>query len=544
MAKAEKERNPTGSRLKKEPASSVRRKSKLRMDGRNAGKYSAAKSFVRQVPITAASSGVHQAVSEQDSDNADVEAVQFGEQAAETAMRTMGSAGYSKKLKVQDEAQRFSEGTGGTNAGATYQRGQKENPKDSSNLLSKWKQKQNIKKEYAAARAGKSAGTAATAKGSEKAAKGAAGIGAKLADWAKTHPQLIALILVFSLLVVMICGMASSCSMMFQGGGNVVLGTSYTAEDADILGTDEDYTAMETELRQVMERIKADHPGYDEYRYQVDEINHNPYELASYLTVVFEDYTREEVQDTLEVLFEKQYELTLREEVQIRTRTETYTGINIEIDYATGETYEVPYEYEVEVEYEYYILHVTLKNHGLGTVVEESGLDTDQMERYQVLMETLGNRSYLFGDNPFSVPGEVLEYDIPGEALTDTAFANMIREGEKYLGKSFVWGGSTPSTGFDCSGFVSWVINYSGNGWDVGRQTANGLKNTCDIIPSSEAKPGDLIFFKGTYDTAGASHVGIYVGDGMMLHCGNPISYASIETNYWQEHFYCYGRLP
>ena len=199
------------------------------------------------------------------------------------------------------------------------------------------------------------------------------------------------------------------------------------------------------------------------------------------------------------------------------------------------------------VYYEYRILNVTLTNYGLGNVIASSRLTAEQWERYKVLLETLGNRSYLFGEDVSSAPGgggEYTDYDIPGEALTDTAFANMVREAEKYLGYPYVWGGSSPSTSFDCSGFVSWVINNCGNGWSVGRQTANGLKNLCDIIPPSEAKPGDLIFFQGTYNTSGASHVGIYVGNGMMIHCGDPISYASIETNYWQQHFYCFGRIP
>ena len=234
----------------------------------------------------------------------------------------------------------------------------------------------------------------------------------------------------------------------------------------------------------------------------------------------------------------------MTEEVEIRTRTETRTGTSTHTDPETGETYEEEYEYEVEVEYEYYILNVKLRNRGLHNVITGAGLSEDEMERYEVLLETRGNRPDIFGDDIYATPGgEYTDYDIPGEALTDTRFANMVREAEKYLGYPYVWGGSSPSTSFDCSGFVSWVLNHCGNGWSVGRQTANGLMGCCDIIPKSSAKPGDLIFFQGTYNTAGASHVGIYVGNGMMIHCGNPISYASIETNYWQQHFYCFGRV-
>lgn len=269
-----------------------------------------------------------------------------------------------------------------------------------------------------------------------------------------------------------------------------------------------------------------------EYRYDLDEINHNPYELAAYLTVKFEDYTRDEVQATLQWLFEQQYELTLTEVVEIRTRTTSST------DPETGETT------TEEEDYEYYILNVKLRNKGLNSVISNSGLSEDDMERYRILLQTRGNRPDIFGNDIYATPGgEYTDYDIPGEALTDTRFANMIREAEKYLGYPYVWGGSSPSTSFDCSGFVSYVINHCGNGWSVGRLTANGLMGVCDIIPKSSAKPGDLIFFQGTYDTSGASHVGIYVGNGMMIHCGNPISYASIESNYWQQHFYCFGRI-
>ena len=197
-----------------------------------------------------------------------------------------------------------------------------------------------------------------------------------------------------------------------------------------------------------------------------------------------------------------------------------------------------------EEDYEYYILNVKLRNKGLNSVISNSGLSEDDMERYRILLQTRGNRPDIFGNDIYATPGgEYTDYDIPGEALTDTRFANMIREAEKYLGYPYVWGGSSPSTSFDCSGFVSYVINHCGNGWSVGRLTANGLMGVCDIIPKSSAKPGDLIFFQGTYDTSGASHVGIYVGNGMMIHCGNPISYASIESNYWQQHFYCFGRI-
>ena len=394
------------------------------------------------------------------------------------------------------------------------------------------------KEAYAAAKAGKNtASTTASAskgagKATGKAAQGAKNITERVTEFCTTHSKTILFVLIAGLLFMILSGMFSSCSAMFQGGTQIILGTSFTAKEEDIIGADNDYKALEAALRNKINNIERTHSGYDEYRYDLDEINHNPYELAAYLTVKFEDYTRDEVQATLQWLFEQQYELTLTEVVEIRTRTTSST------DPETGETT------TEEEDYEYYILNVKLRNKGLNSVISNSGLSEDDMERYRILLQTRGNRPDIFGNDIYATPGgEYTDYDIPGEALTDTRFANMIREAEKYLGYPYVWGGSSPSTSFDCSGFVSYVINHCGNGWSVGRLTANGLMGVCDIIPKSSAKPGDLIFFQGTYDTSGASHVGIYVGNGMMIHCGNPISYASIESNYWQQHFYCFGRI-
>ena len=536
-------------KLRQETDVSASRTAKLRFGKAKADdippKPSGIKRTATHAPVDTLSANVHKSISRYEDDNVGVQTAHQTELGAETAYHVADNVVYSHKLKAYDKAEKLVSKSDKANVNALFEKFKKDNPNASSNPLSRWQQKHNIKKEYAAARAGK--GGKATAKGAEKTAKGAKNLTQKITDFCVSHKTALLWVLAIGLLFMVISGMFSACSTMFQGGTQVVLGTSFTAEDEDILGVDEDYTALENDLRSQVDNIESTHPGYDEYRYALDEIGHNPYELAAYLTVVFEDYTREEVQATLQQLFEQQYELVLEEEVEIRTRTETRTGTRTHTDPETGETWEEEYEYEVEVEYEYYILNVTLRNYGLGNVIRSSGLSADQLERYEVLLETLGNRSYLFGEDVSSAPGgggEYTDYDIPGEALTDTAFANMIREAEKYLGYPYVWGGSSPSTSFDCSGFVSWVINNCGNGWSVGRQTANGLKNLCDIIPPSEAKPGDLIFFQGTYNTSGASHVGIYVGNGMMIHCGDPISYASIQTNYWQQHFYCFGRIP
>jgi len=491
------------------------------------------------------SAQAHREVAEHENDNAGVQAAHQSEALVEGAGRAIDHASYSRKLKNYRKAVRLEKKADKANVEALFQKNMADNPEAASNPLSRWKQRQEIKKQYAAAKSASSTAAGAksaggTAKGTKKAAKEAGTVLGRLKEFAVRHSHALWLVLIFAFLLMMISGMFSSCSAMLEGGSVSILGTSFTAEDEDIIGANDDYRALEEELQRQLDRIETDHPGYDEYRYQLDEINHNPYELTAYLTVSFEDYTRAEVQSALQELFQRQYTLTLREEVEVRTRTETRTHTST--DPETGETTEE--EYEVEVEYNYYILHVTLTNHGLGSAIEAGGLTEDQQERYKILLETKGNRPYLFGDDIYAnSSGEYLDYDIPGEALTDEKFANMIREAEKYLGMPYVWGGSTPSTGFDCSGFVCWVINNSGNGWNVGRTTANGLMDCCDIIPLSEAEPGDLIFFQGTYDTAGASHVGIYVGNGMMIHTGNPTSYASIETNYWQSHYYCCGRI-
>ena len=539
-------------KLKLETDAAGSRKAKLRFEKADLAEIerpSVAKHMASRGTAVTITSKAHQAVSEYEDDNVGVQSAQEMTKAVESTAYTVDHAVYSHKLKAHAKADKLVEKSDKANVDALYEKFKKDNPDAGSNPFSRWQQKKAIKKEYAAAKAGKNtASTTASAskgagKATGKAAQGAKNITEKVTEFCTTHSKAILLVLAEGLLFMIICSMFSSCTAMFQGGAQVVLGTSFTANDEDIIGADNDYKALEAALRNKINNIERTHSGYDEYRYDLDEINHNPNELAAYLTVQFEDYTRSEVQSTLQRLFDQQYELTLTEEVEIRTRTETRTGTTTWTDPETGEVYEEEYEYEVEVEYEYYILNVKLENIGLNRVIGSSGMSEDEMERYAVLLQTNGNRPDIFGDDIYAVTGEYTDYDIPGEALTDTRFANMIREAEKYLGYPYVWGGSSPSTSFDCSGFVSWVINNCGNGWSVGRLTANGLMGVCDIIPRSSAKPGDLIFFQGTYDTSGASHVGIYVGDGMMIHCGNPISYASIESSYWQSHFYCFGRI-
>ena len=460
--------------------------------------------------------------------------------------------------KVRSEIEQDSDSNIGVEAASASSQAAEDTARTGSNAFSRWRQKQAIKKEYAAAKAGRSTGEAAgaaaeagkaaggaTAKGAGKAAKETRNVLEKAAEFISSHSHMILVGGVLLLVIMVISGAMGSCSVFFQSGANVVIDTSYTADDEDILGAESDYCDLESELQARIDNIRTEYDGYDEYRIHTDQIGHNPFELASYLTVLFENYKREQVQDTLQELFDSQYELTIEEEVEIRTRIETREVEHSETDPETGEEDTWTETEEYEVEYEYYILNVTLANHGLGKVIAESGITEDQMQRYAVLMQTYGNKKEIFGDNPYAIAiKDVLHYDIPGEALTDERFRRMITEAEKYLGYPYVWGGASPSTSFDCSGFVSWVINHCGNGWSYGRLTAEGLRQVCAIIPKSEAKPGDLIFFQGTYNTSGASHVGIYVGNGMMIHCGNPIQYASTETSYWQAHYYCCGRLP
>ena len=493
----------------------------------------------------ALSAKAHQSVRNADQDNnSGVEAAHFTEGSAEGAARAGSRFQYGRKLRQYKKLERLEKKADKDAVDSIFAERMKSDPQAGSNLFSRWRQKQAIKKEYAAAKAG-AAAAENTASGTAKAAQGTVSITEKAFQFVQSHSHIIIGIAAVGLLVLVIAGSVSSCSVLINGGGNVVLGTSYTAEDEDLKGVETDYTRLEDKLRKQIDRIETDHPGYDEYRYNLAEIGHNPYELASLLTVEFENYTRSQVQARLQSIFEAQYELKLEEKVEIRTRKETRVGYRYNPITGTGHTY----TYQVTVQYEYKILNVTLLNRGVDYVARNSGLTDDQLQRYEVTLECRGNRDDLFAGIAFATPdgagssGEYQDYDIPGEALTDEKFRKMITEAEKYLGYPYVWGGSSPSTSFDCSGFVSWVINHCGNGWNVGRQTANGLMGKCDIIPKSEAKPGDLIFFQKTYNTSGASHVGIYVGNGMMIHCGNPISYASIETNYWRQHYYCMGRI-
>lgn len=365
----------------------------------------------------------------------------------------------------------------------------------------------------------------------------------ELGKFASRHPLLSLILLIFFMVIIILSYFYTTIGAIGSGVENISIITSFTAKDRDIVSVDEDYIDIEKELQKQIRNIERDYPDYDEYRYDLDEINHNPFELAALLTVLFEDYTRAEVKDMLQTIFSHQYELILEEEIEIRTKIVTKEKWELKDD---GTGYELV-TYEEEEEYEYFILNVSLNNYGIEKAVKSLHLTTDQLNRYEVLLETKGNKEYLFGDNIYAhkTKSEYQDYQVPSEFLTNEEFANLLKEAEKYLGYEYVWGGSNPTEGFDCSGFVSYVINHCNNGWDLGRQTANGLRNVTERVNQKEVSPGDLIFFKGTYATKGASHVAIVVDPDkkIMLHCGNPIQYASYDTSYWNSHFYGYGRI-
>ena len=479
----------------------------------------------------------HRQVDKQNHDeNAGVQAAHEGERLAECAAKKLKDGKYSKKLKAYQKAEKLDKAADKANIRALHRKKQAEQP--TSNPISRWKQRQQIKASYYARKTGsKMSGSAANSvrSAATKKAKAAA---AKAAQFASTHAHMLLMGGVLVLLIMVIFCFITSCSVFFPGGMGTVWTTSYTAEDEDILGAEADYQALEEALRAEVAAIPSSYPDYDEYTWDLAPITHDPHELAAVLTAIHEAYTRGEVQGTMQSIFDAQYEIILTETIEIRTRTETRTGT----DPTTGDTY----TYEVEVQYEWRILNITLLNFGIDSVARGM-LSGDDLDRYDILQETQGNRPELFGGVSVGYgsdgSGEAgIDYEVPAEALSDPEFAAMLEEAEKYLGTPYVWGGSSPETGFDCSGYVCWVLNQSG--WDVGRTTANGLWQQSAKVSEHEAKPGDLVFFQGTYDTPGASHVGLYVGDGMMISAGDPIKYSNIHSSYWDKHLLGFGRIP
>ena len=499
----------------------------------------------------AARSAVHREVDQYEDDNVGTQALSEGEKAAGN-VRDISKSIYARKLKKKAKMQ----GKKGAKTAqsspqkptAAQDAGASGTGEGGSNWLSRWRQKQDIRQSYYAAA---HSGTAAQTAGGKAASNGASATRSGveqvidkgrsvvstavngIANFAKSNAHVLLIVGVFLLLLLLVMSAFSSCSILFSGTTQVSGQTIYTAEDRDIRGAETDYKKLEKELDKKIKRTPTDHPGYDEYRYHLDAIEHDPWQLTSFLTTLYDDYTRSEVQAKLKETFAKQYKLTTWVEVQTRYRTV------VMIDIFTG----IPYT--VQVPYEYRIFHTKLVNKGLEVVIREE-LDNDQWKRYEIFQDTLGGRPYLFkgglppgGSDGSGAPG--IDYQVPAEALTDEEFAAIYKEAQKYVGTPYVWGGSTPETGFDCSGYVCWVYNQ--NGYDVGRTTANGLWNKSQHISEAEAKPGDLVFFEGTYDTPGKSHVGIYLGNGMMVSAGDPIKYANIYSSYWQKYLSGFGRL-
>lgn len=494
---------------------------------------------VKTIPQRELLNKIHKEIRVGEQDNVGVEAAHKTEQGMGFGARRIHSAYRSHKLKPYQNLAKAENQTVKAEVNYLYKKSLRDNPKVSTNPISRWQQKQAIKKQYMANRYGKGAKSAhQTAKNTKTAVKKTTSATEKITQFIVRNKKGILIALGIGAVLMFLISAISSCSIMMEGGFQSIVGTSYTSEDEDIVAVDDDYTLLERTLQEHINNIETEYPGYDEYQYHLDEIGHNPFTLASYLTAKLQVYKRSEVQDELRALFDEQYSLTTNEEIQVRYRTETRTDTWTDED---GNTHRDTYT--VEVPYDYYILHITLKNKDIS-IIADSHLTGEQYEMFSVYMETQGNKSYLFEGNIYAPnKGEYTDYDIPPDALTDPDFAALIHEAEKYLGYPYVWGGSSPSTSFDCSGFVCWVLNQSGV-YSINRTTAQGIFNQCAIIPPSEARPGDIIFFTGTYASSGAvSHVGIYVGNGMMIHCGNPIQYASVNSTYWTQHFYAYGRL-
>ena len=489
---------------------------------------------VQDAPANFVLSQVHREVRQSEDDNVGVEAAHKVEQAVESGGRLVQSAHRAHQLKPYRAAIRAEKKLERANLDALQKKAEIDSP--TSNPVSKWQQKQAIKKQYAAAKHNQAAQTTAkAAENTAKAAKKAAEKAEKAGKYVWEHRRGFAIAAAILLMLAFLLNGLSSCSVMMDGVGSGIAASTYPSQDADMLGAEAQYCEMEAELQRYLDTYESTH-DYDEYHFDLDTIEHDPYVLISIITALHQgEWTLDEVQGTLQMLFDRQYILTEDVVVENRYRTETDTWTDADGNTHT-DTYQVPYDY--------YICTVTLENFNLSHVPVYI-MSEEQLGMYATYMATLGNRPDLFPGSGYIgkyVEGSYTDYDISPEALDDEVFAAIIKEAEKYLGYPYVWGGSSPSTSFDCSGFVSWVINHSG--WDVGRLGAQGLCNICTPVSSANVKPGDLVFFTGTYDTPGVSHVGIYVGNNMMIHCGDPISYANLNSNYWQSHFYRYGRLP
>ena len=519
----------------------VKKKTRLQFEGDAPKPSSKLSHEVQKAPGRLLSEEVHRNIRESEDENVGVQAAYAAERTAETTLHMGESAYHAHKLKPQKELYKTEQKLDQANVDALYRKSIHNDPHSGSNPMSRYRQKQAIKKQYAAAKSGKR--TEQTVKGAKKAAQETEKATEKVIRFIGRHKIGFLIFGLFAVLAILLMNLFSSCSQMAMGTMQSVVGTSYLSEDDDILAVERAYVRMEDELDRRIDNIESEYPDYDEYHYSMDEIGHNPYALISYLTAKHVSFTPAEMQSELEALFQEQYRLNITESIEIRYRTEERTATTI--DPETGE--EMTTTETVEVPYEYRILSVELLNRGIST----SDLSVEQSEMYAVLMETRGNKPELFDaeDNPFVGSLDItppIPYEIPPAALADPQFAALIREAEKYLGYPYVWGGSKPSTSFDCSGFTCWVLNQSGVA-SVGRTNARGLYKRSTVVSRAEAKPGDLIFFTGARAAQighPVTHVGIYVGNGMMIHCaGNGVEYHTIDSKYYKKNFYAFGRL-
>ena len=547
------EAGTSGQSVPKSPKSKFRQKSqqeqaaasKLRMEKQGRKVEKAKEKLARQKPpkkpgpvkrAGRVASGsvhgfVHGKIFEVEQENVGTEGAHRSELVGESVLRH-GSRFVKRKIRehparaVQKAEARYVKRT----ADYHFYTAAQEHPELSKNFFARYWQKQRNRKQYqkrakeAAKQGAKAAGKTAAA--TEKLAVKAAG-------FVKRHPAGSVIALGCILLVFLVQSCSSSLVTIGNAGAGALGATTYPSEDGDMLGAEAAYTGLEAELKNYLDTYESTH-DYDEYHFDLDGIEHDPYVLISILSALHEgQWTLSQAAGTLQTLFDRQYILTEEVVVEVRYRTETDTWTDEDGNSHT-DTYQVPYDY--------YICYVTLENKNLSHLPVYF-MSEEQMSRYAIYMSTVGNRPDLFPDSPYVdryITNPPQGYEVPGEYLDDETFAAMLSEAQKYIGYPYVWGGSSPATSFDCSGYLSWVINHSG--WNVGRQTAQGLYNLC--TPVSSPRPGDLVFFKGTYNTSGVSHCGIYVGDGRMLHCGDPIGYANLNTNYWQSHLYAYGRLP
>ena len=500
---------------------------------------------VTDAPAAAVRRQIRREVRDSEDDNVSVEAAGFAADTVDSSAHVLQEGYRSAKLQPYRAAARAEKQLDKANIHAPQKKAEVEHP--TSNPLSRWRQKQTIKRQYAAQKVGRS-----TVESSARAAKEATKKTEQAATFVVRHRKGFAAVLGILLILAFLLNAVSSCSMMVEGIGAGIAAGSYAAADDDIVGAEAAYCAMEQALQRQLDRYEQTH-DYDEYHYELDDIGHDPYVLTAILSAMHPgEWKLQEIMGTLKMLFEKQYILTETVESETRYRTETVTGERHARDPITGaylyDQWGDPileeYEYETQVPYTYRSVTVKLENFDLSHVPVYV-MNEETLGRYAIYMATLGNRPDLFPDSDY-IRQMLIEgytkYDLPPEALENTRFAAMIKEAEKYLGYPYVWGGSSPSTSFDCSGYVCWVLNHSG--WSVGRTSAQGIYNLCTPVSRSNARPGDLVFFKGTYKTNGVSHVGIYVGENRMIHCGNPISYTNINTQYWQSHFFTFGRLP